>query len=76
MLNWDPDSHEFRYIWAEDPERAIPDPTIIVVQTARFFPWGFNVVVSPGDSAEIDGDRVLVRVDRHNAAHSIEIHPN
>lgn len=76
VLNWDPDSHKFRYIWSEDPERAIPDPTIIVVQSARHFPRGFTMVVTPGDTAEIDGDRVLIRVDRRNAAHSIEIHPN
>ena len=76
VLTWNPETHEFRYTWAQDPEHAIPDPTIIVVQTARFFPKGFKMVVSPGDSAEVDGDRVLVRVDRHNVSHSIEIRPN
>ncbi len=76
VLNWDPDTRELRYVWAEDPEREVPDPTIVVVQTARLFPQGFNMVLSPGDTAEVDGDRVLIRADRHNALHSIEIHPN
>lgn len=75
VLNWDPDKHEFRYIWAEDPNHAIPDPTIVFVPTARFFPQGYTTVLSAGDSAEIDGDRLLIHVDHHSASHSLEIHP-
>ncbi len=75
VLNWDPDTHAFRYIWSEDPTRVIPDPTILFVPTARFFPQGFTMTLSAGDSAEIDGDRVVLHADRHRASHSFEIHP-
>jgi signal peptidase I len=75
-LSWDVDTHEFHYSWTEDTQHNIPDPTIIVVPTARQFPQGFRLTATPGDSVEIDGDRVNVRADRHNAVHSIEIHSN
>ena len=73
-LSWNVDTHEFHYSWAEDAQRDIPDPTIIVVPTARQFPQGFQLIATPGDTVKIDGDRIIIRADRRNAIHSIEIH--
>jgi len=74
-LRWDLDTHEFNYMWTEDHDHTSPNPTILFLPTARFFPNGVHLTATAGDVVEIHGDRVIINADRVNATHSIRIVP-
>jgi endoglycosylceramidase len=76
-LAWDPDTHEFLFRFAEDPERSIRDPTVVFVPAARHYPGGFTVETTPGDTAVFDArtSRLLLRRDPQVPVHELRIHP-
>jgi endoglycosylceramidase len=76
-LHWNPDTREFRYTFYEEPERVIRDPTVLFVPFERHYGAGFIVETTPGDRAVVDlrHDRIVLRRDRANAAHTITIRP-
>jgi len=66
----------FVYEFEEDPDRHVPDPTILFVPE-RHFPDGFTVQTTPGDVAipMPDTQRVVIRRSRRNAVHTVRIVP-
>lgn len=76
-MHWDSSgTGAFTYTFAEDPERRIPDPTVIFVPT-RHFPDGVVVETSPGYRATVRPakQQVLVRRDRRQPLHTVTIRP-
>ncbi len=76
-FRFDADSRELSYVFAEDPSRRIPDPTILFVPFDRIYPDGVQVDVSPGDRAVVDvrRSRIVVRRDRGSALHTVHVRP-
>jgi endoglycosylceramidase len=76
-LHFDPESRELTYVFAEDPARRIPDPTIVFVPFARHYPNGVDVETTPGDRAVIDvrRNRIVLRRDRSLALHTLTVRP-
>lgn len=76
-IDWDGSATgAFTYTFTEDPDRRIPDPTVIFVP-ARYYPDGVIVETTPGDRAAVRmrKQRVIVRRDRRRSVHTVIIRP-
>ncbi len=76
-IAWDPDARTFDFTFAEDPDDAVRDPTIIFVPAARHYPGGFVVDTSRGVRAAFDARKsvLVVRRDPGEPLHEVHLRP-